>query len=116
LASGAQVTRATFDQTDGGLLSKRRDQRELTRDEVFVPSLHQLPTIWERDNALFSYRMIRRSGWLGRVFVALQLLFLATALVTGVTGLPWQVSLAFYGLSLSTLVIMATIWILRRLS
>lgn len=60
---------------------RRERDRELTRDEVWVPPLHEAPEQWERDNALFQYRLIRRSGLVGKICVAFMLIALALALI-----------------------------------
>jgi hypothetical protein len=54
-----------------GSRRQRERDRELRRDEVWVPPLHELPEQWERDNALFQYRLFKRSGWVGRISVAI---------------------------------------------
>jgi hypothetical protein len=54
----------------------RRRARGLTQTaesgvEVWVPPLHELPEQWERDNALFQYRLFKRSGWVGKISVVI---------------------------------------------
>lgn len=65
-------------------LPKRDRERELTRDEVFVSPAHGLPDEWARDNALFGYRLIKRSGWVGRLYAAL---FVALVVGGGIFGI-----------------------------
>jgi hypothetical protein len=50
--------------------------RELRRDEVFVAPGHLLPEEWERNNSLFRYRLIKRTGWVGKLVVVLFLLLI----------------------------------------
>lgn len=72
-------------------MTARRDrnaERELTRDEVYVPELHRYPTEWERDNALAGYRVIKRSGWLGKLALALAMVAVVVGLLSYVVAMP----------------------------
>ena len=57
-------------------------ERELRPEEVWVPPLHVEPDEWARNNAVFRYRLLRRSGWLGRVYVAVVVLSILAAVAS----------------------------------
>jgi hypothetical protein len=100
----------------GGIsLKKSGANRELTREEVYVPPLHELPEQWERDNALFRYRIIRRSGWAGRAAVVLLLVGTTLFLLGNTYPQLVIVGLLMYGFALLSLLLMGVrVWLRRR--
>ena len=50
-------------------MSRKDQDRELTRDEVWVPPLHRLPNSWARDNAYLDYRILKLAGPLAVIYV-----------------------------------------------
>jgi len=55
---------------------------ELTRDELYVAE-GSAPEEWRRNNALFEYRLIKRTGWIGRLYAILVVGSLALVLLYG---------------------------------
>jgi hypothetical protein len=43
-------------------VSRKDKHRDLARDEVWVPPLHELPDGWARDNAYVDYRILKLAG------------------------------------------------------
>ncbi len=59
----------------------RRESGELTRGEVWVPPLREYPEEWERNNALFVNRLMRRGGALGKTLGWLLLIAIALGFI-----------------------------------
>ncbi|MDI6711968.1 MAG: hypothetical protein QMD96_01885 [Anaerosomatales bacterium] len=59
----------------------RRESGESTRGEVRIPLLHEHPGEWERNNALFVNRLMRRGVALGKTFGWLLLMAVALGFI-----------------------------------
>lgn len=91
---------------------KKRD-RELRRDEVFIGGTN-LPQEWARDNVYVGYRILRNSGWLGRLYVGAAILFMLFGALFGLhKGANWII-LVLWGLGFSVFVVGAARAMKRR--
>ena len=64
----------------------RRESDELSTDELFIPQDLKVNEEWDRNNALFGYRMITRTGWAGRMLGWVLVIGLVLSLISGLYG------------------------------